>query len=89
VGVATEFTFGNKLSEGSYKKRHCHKPWFDVNYRITKCELKLWLKAIPNSHAAKHQESKLTNLLKKKKKFWETIRAQHMCTLVKVDALLF
>jgi hypothetical protein len=47
------------------------------------------LKANPNSHPAKHQKSKLKNLLEKKFFFWETTRAQHMCTLAKVDMLLF
>jgi hypothetical protein len=47
------------------------------------------LKANPNSHAAKHQENKLKNLLKRKRFFKETIRAQHMCVLAKVDALSF
>jgi hypothetical protein len=41
-----------------------------------KRELKLWLKANPDLHTAKHQESKLKNLLKRKRIFWETIRAQ-------------
>jgi hypothetical protein len=26
LGVAIEFTFGNKPSRGSCRKRHCHKP---------------------------------------------------------------
>jgi hypothetical protein len=30
VGVPTKSTFGNKPSIGSCKKRHYHKPWFDV-----------------------------------------------------------
>jgi hypothetical protein len=47
------------------------------------------LKTNPNSHAAKHQESKLKKLLKRKKNFWETTRVQHMCVLVKVDVLSF
>jgi len=33
-----------------------------------KCELRLWLKTNPDSHAIKHQEIKLKILLKKKKK---------------------
>jgi hypothetical protein len=33
-----------------------------------KHELKLWLKANPDSHIAKQQENKLKNLLKRKKK---------------------
>jgi hypothetical protein len=86
VGATAKSTFGNKPSGGSYRERHCHKPWFDADCRITKCELKLWLKANPDSHAAKHQESKLKNLLKRKIIFWETAIAQHMCALAKVDA---
>jgi hypothetical protein len=89
MGVTTRFTFGNKPLGGSCKERHCHKPWFDVDCRIAKCELRLWLKANLDSHATKYQESKLKNLLKKKRFFWETIRAQHMCALAKVDALSF
>jgi hypothetical protein len=54
MGVAAKSTFGNKPSRGSCKKRHYHKPWFDVVYHIVKRELKLWLKANPDSHAAKH-----------------------------------
>jgi len=51
--------------------------------------LRLWLKINPDSYATKHQENKLKNLLKWKRFFWEIIRAQHMCVLAKVDALLF
>jgi hypothetical protein len=69
TGVATKSTFGNKLLGESYKERHCHKPWFDDDCYTTKCELKLWLKANLDSHVAKHQESKLKNLLKKKRIF--------------------
>jgi hypothetical protein len=47
------------------------------------------LKANPDSHAAKHQENKLKNLLKRKRLLWETAKTQHMCALVKVDALSF
>jgi hypothetical protein len=47
------------------------------------------LKANPNSHATKHQKSKLKNLFKKKRKIWKTARAQHMCVLAKVDAFSF
>ncbi len=89
MGVATKLTFGNKSSGGSYRKRHRHKPWFDADCRTMKCELRLWLKANFDSHAIKHQESKLKNLLKKKRIFWESTRVQHMCALAKVDALLF
>jgi hypothetical protein len=66
VGVATKYTFGSKPSGRSCRDRHCHKPWFDVDCRTTKHELKLWLKANPNSHVAKHQENKLKILLKRK-----------------------
>jgi hypothetical protein len=59
VGTAIESTFGNKSLGGNCKKRHCHKPWFDVDCHIAKRELKLWLKANPDSHAVKHQESNL------------------------------
>jgi hypothetical protein len=89
MGVITKFTFGNKPSGRSCRKRHCHKPWFDIDCRTAKHELRLWLKANLDSHAAKHQESKLKNLLKRKRLFWETARAQHMCAFAKVDALLF
>jgi hypothetical protein len=41
VGVATKSTFGNKPSGGSCKKKHYHKPWFDIDYLITKRELRL------------------------------------------------
>jgi hypothetical protein len=41
VGVATKSTFGNKSSRGSYRKRHCHKPWFDADCRTMKRELRL------------------------------------------------
>jgi hypothetical protein len=67
VGVKAKFTFGNKPLGGSYRKKHCHKPWFDVDYCTTKRELKLWMKANFDSHAAKHQKSKLKNLLKRKR----------------------
>ncbi len=89
VGATTKSTFGNKSSGGRCRKRHCHKPWFDVDCRTTKRELRLWMKANLNSHATKHQKSKLKNLLKRKRLFWETVRAQHMCALTKVDASLF
>ncbi len=89
VGVATKSIFGNKPSGGSYRKKHCHKPWFDADCHIAKRELKLWLKANPDAHAAKHQESKFKNLLKKKRIFWEIARTQHMCMLAKADALSF
>jgi len=58
VGVETKSTFGNKLSGGNYKEGHYHKPWFDVDCYTVKRELRLWLKANPNLHAVKHQESK-------------------------------
>jgi hypothetical protein len=41
VGVAVESTFGNKPLGTSCRERHCHRPWFDVDCRTTKCELKL------------------------------------------------
>jgi len=47
------------------------------------------MKANLNSHVAKHQKIKLKNLLKRKRLFLETARVQHMCALIKVDALLF
>jgi hypothetical protein len=89
VGATTESTFGSKPLGGSCKERHCHKPWFDASCRRTKRELRLWLKANPDSHATKHQENKLKNLLKRKRILWETTRTQHMCLLAKVDALSF
>jgi hypothetical protein len=66
MGIVTKFTFGNKYSRGSCRKRHCHKPWFDANYYIAKRELKLYLKANPDSHVVSHQENKLKNVLKNK-----------------------
>jgi hypothetical protein len=54
MGVATKSTFGNKPSEVSCKKKHCHKPWFDADYHTTKHELRLWLKANFDLHVAKH-----------------------------------
>ncbi len=69
--------------------RHCHKPWYDSDYHIAKRELRLWLKANHDSHVAEHQQSNLKKLLKRKKICWETARAQHMCTLAKVDAPSF
>jgi hypothetical protein len=54
VGVATKSTFGNKSLGGSCRKRHYHKPWFDIDCRRAKRELKLWLKANPDSHVVKH-----------------------------------
>jgi hypothetical protein len=78
MGAATKSTFGNKSSGRSYRKRHCHKPWFDVDCRTTKRELRLWMKANLDSHTVKHQKNKLKNLLKRKKNFWEIARAQHM-----------
>jgi len=47
------------------------------------------MKANLDSHATKHYKSKLKNLLKMKRLFWETARAQHMCAFAKVDAPLF
>jgi hypothetical protein len=74
VGVTIKFTFDNKPSGVSCKKRHCHKPWFDVDYHTAKRELKLWMKANLDSHVVEHQKSKLKNLSKKKRIFWETVR---------------
>jgi hypothetical protein len=89
VGAVRESTFGNKPLGGSCRKRHCHKPWFDANRCIAKRELRLWLKANLDSHVAKHQETEHKNLLKRKRIFWETVRAKHMCTLAKVVTLSF
>ncbi len=75
MGATTKFTFGNKPSGVSYKKRQCHKPWFDVDCHTTKRELKLWMKANLDSHVAEHQKSKLKKLLKRKRIFKETVRA--------------
>jgi len=71
VGVVVESIFGNKPLGGSYKKRHCHKPWFGVDCYITKHGFKLWLKVNHNSHATKHKENILKNLLKRKRFFWK------------------
>jgi len=54
MGATTEFTFGSKPSGRSYRKKHCHKPWFDADYCIMKSELRFWLKANPDSHTSKH-----------------------------------
>jgi hypothetical protein len=89
VGVAMESTFGNKPLGVSCKKIHYHKPWFDAHYHIVKRELRLWLKANLDSHVVKRQESKLKNLLKRKRILWETTRTQHMCVFSKVDAFSF
>jgi hypothetical protein len=89
VGAAIEFAFGSKLLGGHCKMRHCPKPWFDVDCRITKRELRLWLKANHVSHIIKHQQNNLKKLLKRKKICWEIARAQHMCMLVKVDVPSF
>ncbi len=86
VGAATKSIFGNKPSGRSCKESHSHKPWFNVNCHTMKCEL-FWLKTNLDSHVVKHQESKLKNLSKKKRFFWENAKAQHMCALTKVDAL--
>ncbi len=69
MGAVAKFTFNNKPSGRRCRKRHCHKPWFDVDYRIAKSELRLWLKANPHSHAAKHQKNKLKKFIKKEKNF--------------------
>jgi len=69
VGVVAKSTCGNKSSGGSCRNKHCHKPWFDVDCRIAKRELRLWMKTNLDSHVAKHQKSKLKNLLKRKRLF--------------------
>jgi hypothetical protein len=89
VGVPVESTFSCNFSVMHCIKKHCHKPWFDVDCRIVKCELRLWLKANPDSHTIKHQETKLKNLLKRKKISWKTVKAQHMCMFAKVDVFSF
>jgi len=40
MGVATKSIFGSKHSRGSYRKKHCHKPWFDADCHTTKHELR-------------------------------------------------
>jgi len=47
------------------------------------------MKANLDSNVAKHQKSKLKNLLKRKRFFSETAKAEHMCALAKVDTPLF
>ncbi len=89
AGVVAKSTFGNKPLAESCREKHCHKPWFDANCCITKRELGLWLKANPDLHVIKHHASKLKNLLKRKRVFWEIARAQHICALAKVDVLSF
>jgi len=78
--VATKSTFDNKPSGRSYKKRHYHKPWFDVDCRRAKHELRLWLKANPNLHVAKHQESKFKNLLKRNFFLGNCKSSTYVCT---------
>ncbi len=41
VGSIAESIFGSKPLGGSCRKRHCHKPWFDVDCCIVKRELRL------------------------------------------------
>jgi hypothetical protein len=89
MGAVAKSTFGNKLSGGRCKMQHCHKPWFDADCRIAKCELKLWLKANRDSHVVKHQQNNLKKLFKRKRICWEIARAQHMCSLAKVDVPSF
>jgi hypothetical protein len=48
MGATTESTFGSKPLARSYRKKHCHKPWFDTDYCIVKGELRFWLKANPH-----------------------------------------
>ncbi len=59
MGDAIKSTFGNKPLRTKCRKRHCHKPWFDVDCCMVKHELRLWLKANLDSHVVKHKESKL------------------------------
>jgi hypothetical protein len=47
------------------------------------------LKANPDSHDVKHQESKLLKLLIRRRIFWEIARVQHMSMLAKMDVLSF
>jgi len=54
MGAVAKSTFSNKSLGGSYKKRHCHKPWFDIDCRTARHELRLWMKANLDSHATKH-----------------------------------
>jgi hypothetical protein len=54
VGAATKSTFGNKSLGGSCRKRHCHKPWFDIDCHTTNHELRLWMETNLESHTAKH-----------------------------------
>jgi hypothetical protein len=59
VGVVVESNFGNKPLGGSWRKRHCHKAWFDADYYTTKCELRLcvttplWAKCEDEAHTTK------------------------------------
>jgi hypothetical protein len=69
MGATAKSTFGNKSLGRSCRKRHCHKPWFDVDCRTAKRELRLWMKANLDSHAAKHKKNKLKILLKRKRLF--------------------
>jgi hypothetical protein len=79
MGAAAECTFGNKPLGGSCRKGHYHKPWFDVDCRITKRELRLWLKANPDSHAVKHQESKLRKSFLKGKELSGKLQELNIC----------
>ncbi len=40
VGAVAKSTFSKKPSGGNCRKRHFHKPWFDIDCRITKHELR-------------------------------------------------
>ncbi len=81
AGATIESTFGSKPSGENCRERHYHKPWFDVDCHIAKCELNLWLKANPNLHTTKHQKSKLKSLLKRKLFFWGNYKnSTYVCT---------
>jgi hypothetical protein len=77
------------LREGAIERDTTINLRLTLDCCTTKCELKLWLKANPDSHATKHQENKLKHFLNKKIILWETVKAQHMCVFGKVDALSF
>jgi hypothetical protein len=79
VGVATKFTFGNKPLGGSYRERHYHKPWFDVDYCTSKRELRLWLKSNPDLHAIKHRKVNFKNIKKEKKNLGNYKSSTYVC----------
>ncbi len=82
MGATIESTFSSKPSRRSCRERHHHKPWFDADYRTTKRELKFWLKTNLDSHAAKHQESKLKNLLKMNFFLGNYKSSTYVCTFI-------